>query len=700
MSSSQLTNLTMLRKFLSASIMTLLLALSMPLQALAGGSGFTVDTQTSGGDITSMSAGQAQQILQISVTQSPEQQAFAPQYALIEEISLTMASFGEVAPITNFTLKDSSGQVVSTTSINAESDIYNITVNRAVDLHQTNKYFLYATSSNDAPVGSSWLPELNYVKIRTADNVNYSPFITNHDYTNYVIAPPQGTSYTVKPYQDALDDNFTQESFFDGGDVPVQTVRINPSEDSKLKSVTIEVKGNLSAYTANLKAGIGYPMNKQVSSYSNGKYKITFDNAPLAKNTANLLDIYLDPSQSPLPGQIVQGYTKVTAIELIPADAMDSVSVTGLPLESQTLSLKGPYASTSNNSTISYVVEVYRDSTDNSFTQETFYDGGDVPVHTVRFSFYQGAKLKSLTAKVTGDLAKYVANLKALQNGKPYEQMKVAQLSNGEYKFTFNSSFATNGVNFVDIYLDPSKSPASGTSVNGYVTVTGVELVADDIDKTITVNGLPVSSDKLTLKSGATANVIPAREYEEPLPNSENPFSDIGSSQLSSLEARAAIALEAKGIIGGYLVSSNGPIVEFRGYNNVNRAEAAKFLVNSLGLAPSEFCNYSVAPDVAEGEWYTKYVCTAQKYGIMTGHDDGFFRPGDWVTSEQFAKMIFKAHSLSDYPGYTAQSGEIWYRRYGMSAQYHNLFPNQTGGFEPGHNLSRFEVAIAIYTVL
>ena len=689
----------MFKNFLRAVALSLVLTLSIPAQALSlvnPETYFNADAQTIGGDIVSVDPGETVQALQVDISTTADHRTMVPQYALIEtfNIKVTKGAANELAKITNLTLKELDGDIVSSLDVTQQSANYTVKVERAVDMHKIHNFNLYATFADTNSPSSNAIFQLYDVKIRTADGLNYPPYVNNHSYVNFSTANSV-TEYTAQVSRSAHYDETAYREFTYGQGVRVHTVGIKPQQDSVLKSISFEVKGDLSAYVDTVKVPFPY-MNSQmkVPTLTDGKYKITFDES-LTKDVETLFHFYISASKAPSAGKTIQGYIKVTNVEMVLNDTDNRVVVSGLPVESATISLKGPAVVATN-----YTVKAYKDSIDDYFTTETFYNAADVPVHTVRFTVPQGTKLKTLTAKVTGDLANYVSNLKAAQNGDSTTQMKVAQLSNGEYKFTFNSDLITNGVNFVDIYLDPSKSPASGTSVTGYVSVTAAEFTPNTSTNTVSVTGLPSASYKLTLKSGTKTNTVPTREYEEPLPNSQNPFSDITTSQLNSLEARAAIALEAQGIIGGYLVNTNGPVVEFRGYNNVNRAEAAKFLVNSLGLDESQFCDYSVAPDVEEGKWYTKYVCTANKYDIMVGGDDGFFRPGDWVNTAEFAKMIFKAHSLTDYPGYTAQSGDIWYRRYGLAAQHHNIFPSQDGRVEPSHYLTRFEVAVAIYTVL
>ena len=49
---------------------------------------------------------------------------------------------------------------------------------------------------------------------------------------------------------------------------------------------------------------------------------------------------------------------------------------------------------------------------------------------------------------------------------------------------------------------------------------------------------------------------------------------------------------------------------------------------------------------MAEGEWYTNGVAWANKAGVVTGFEDGTFRPDGSITREQLAVMIYRYAKL------------------------------------------------------
>ena len=173
-----------------------------------------------------------------------------------------------------------------------------------------------------------------------------------------------------------------------------------------------------------------------------------------------------------------------------------------------------------------------------------------------------------------------------------------------------------------------------------------------------------------------------------------NPFPD---TNINSTEGMAAAELYRRSVIGGF------PDGEFKGYRNVNRAEAAKFLLLARGTEVQDLANNGKFWDVKDGEWYTKYVMTAAQKGIISGHPDGSFKPADDVNTAEFIKMLTLSfnlqknlsHSYSD-----VQSGD-WFVQYAGVAKKYNLFPKRSASLlGPGRKLTRNEVAVAIYQYL
>jgi hypothetical protein len=172
----------------------------------------------------------------------------------------------------------------------------------------------------------------------------------------------------------------------------------------------------------------------------------------------------------------------------------------------------------------------------------------------------------------------------------------------------------------------------------------------------------------------------------------QNPFPDTDI----TLEGIAAAELYRRGVISGY------PDGTFGGENNVNRAEAAKFLM--LAGYGGEAADPSQRfPDTPSGQWYIPYINKAAELGIISGYPDGTFKPVNTINTAEFLKMTALTFSLPQnipqaYPDVPAGS---WYGKYAGAADRYNLFPHRPSGLlQPGKPVTRYEMAIAIYTVL
>ena len=84
---------------------------------------------------------------------------------------------------------------------------------------------------------------------------------------------------------------------------------------------------------------------------------------------------------------------------------------------------------------------------------------------------------------------------------------------------------------------------------------------------------------------------------------------------------------------------------EFRPNQDMTRAEFAAVMVRGLGLRPEN--GRAPFSDVEAGDWFNAAVRTASSYGLISGFEDGTFRPGDKITREQAIVIIAKATAIS-----------------------------------------------------
>ena len=188
----------------------------------------------------------------------------------------------------------------------------------------------------------------------------------------------------------------------------------------------------------------------------------------------------------------------------------------------------------------------------------------------------------------------------------------------------------------------------------------------------------------------ATENEV---EYEDIVLTADSPFTDIG---MDSTIGRAATYLYNEGVIGGYKDGT------FRSDQQVNRAEASKFLYLAKYGEVDDLKNNGKFRDVLEGQWYVKYVIGCAEKGIINGDPDGTFRPADSVNRAELMKIIAETFDLEgDYDGsYADVSEDDWYYKYLGAAKKYNMYPDLGDKFAGGDLLTRGEVAQAIYNVM
>ncbi|MDQ0918976.1 S-layer homology domain-containing protein [Paenibacillus sp. V4I5] len=122
-------------------------------------------------------------------------------------------------------------------------------------------------------------------------------------------------------------------------------------------------------------------------------------------------------------------------------------------------------------------------------------------------------------------------------------------------------------------------------------------------------------------------------------------FEDVPSSHFAK---EAIETLASKFIISGY---DNGSF----GYDRpVTRAEFAALLIRGLGIQPKSGLPAKFN-DVQTNAWYAAPVYAAVEVGLVSGYEDGTFKPDQPITRQEMMKMV---HSMLQAGGYTKQLTE------------------------------------------
>lgn len=139
-----------------------------------------------------------------------------------------------------------------------------------------------------------------------------------------------------------------------------------------------------------------------------------------------------------------------------------------------------------------------------------------------------------------------------------------------------------------------------------------------------------------------------------------------------------------QGIVSGYDDNT------YRPEKTINRAEFTKIIIESrFNEDVITKCNSSSFIDVNDGEWFTPYICMAKKTGIVSGYSDNTYRPSQYISFVEAAKIIsngFELPSIED---------DIWYRPFVKNLEKHQAIPTDILSFS--QTISRGEMAEMIY---
>ncbi len=146
--------------------------------------------------------------------------------------------------------------------------------------------------------------------------------------------------------------------------------------------------------------------------------------------------------------------------------------------------------------------------------------------------------------------------------------------------------------------------------------------------------------------------------------------------------------LSDKGVINGYVDGT------FKPNQDITRAELLKIIFEG-NKSETKNPNTNCFPDVGYQEWYSKYICTAKNSKIISGYDDGNFKPNKTVNKAEALKILGEFYKWE----MTNKSNEAWYSKYIDFSKNRNLLINSEN-FDPSENMSRGEISETLYRYL
>lgn len=128
-----------------------------------------------------------------------------------------------------------------------------------------------------------------------------------------------------------------------------------------------------------------------------------------------------------------------------------------------------------------------------------------------------------------------------------------------------------------------------------------------------------------------------------------NSYSDVAADQWFN---NAISTLSNAGIINGY---EDGT---FRPNSPITRAEFAKIAASFFTYADKEY--QGLFPDVPESKWYAKYVEAASELGLITGYEDGTFRPERNITRAEACTIVNRTLDRHPHEEHLLEDMIVW----------------------------------------
>ena len=169
--------------------------------------------------------------------------------------------------------------------------------------------------------------------------------------------------------------------------------------------------------------------------------------------------------------------------------------------------------------------------------------------------------------------------------------------------------------------------------------------------------------------------------------------------------------LISQNIVSGYNYVDG--LYEFMPNSNITRAEFVSLLARMSGDAIGT--EYKIIPDVNNTDWFAQAAYWAFNKGIVTGYEDGTFRPQNQITREEMAAMLVR---YADYKGkylntddMTAwassnqfaddNSIDLWSKFYVYTMKRAGIINGDDyGNARPRSNSTRAETATMLYNFL
>lgn len=157
-------------------------------------------------------------------------------------------------------------------------------------------------------------------------------------------------------------------------------------------------------------------------------------------------------------------------------------------------------------------------------------------------------------------------------------------------------------------------------------------------------------------------------------------------------EMESAMKVARPGYMSGYPDGTFGP------KKPMTRAEVAAVFTRIMnhGEDPAAFSSFK---DIDDGKWYASSVGYIEKKGLITGYEDGTFKPMRSITRAEFAKILASFAELEpvDDISFKDVKSNHWARGYIGAVERAGLMKGRGGSkFAPSDKITREELSAAM----
>jgi hypothetical protein len=179
--------------------------------------------------------------------------------------------------------------------------------------------------------------------------------------------------------------------------------------------------------------------------------------------------------------------------------------------------------------------------------------------------------------------------------------------------------------------------------------------IPDDVDPSLITTGVYIGPDGAIHHVPTRIVVVDGKPYAR-ISSLTNSMYTVIRHQATFPDIGGHWAADIIGHLGDRLVLSGYEDGSFRPDQPITRAEFAAYMVRGLGLRGQQ--GAVSFTDVSEDDWYHDAAGTAGAYGLIRGLADGRFAGSDGITREQAMVIMARAMTLTGLQGFSDDASE------------------------------------------